>query len=183
MPEKIPTTVTYLEITDGSFERKKTVVSGSHFIEKITKPSYEFYIYLYDRAGATYNWTARKLMPKEELLKSIHDEQVEIFALIYEGKIAGYVELDFREEAQAEVAYFGIFPEFQGLRLGPLLLNWATDYAWSKQGFKRLWVHTCTLDHPKALSVYQRAGFKTYKTETEYVDPLPESYATPSISL
>lgn len=183
MAEKIPTTVSYLEITDGSFERKKTDVNGTCFVEKISKPSYEFYIYLYDRAGSTYNWTARKLMPKEELLKSIHDPSVEIFTLIYDGKIAGYVELDFREAGQAEVAYFGIFPEFQGLRLGPLLLNWSTNYAWSKPAFKRLWVHTCTLDHPKALSVYQRAGFNVYKTETELVDALPENYAIPSISL
>lgn len=183
MGEKIPTTVSYLEIIDGSFERKKANVDGSYFIEKISKPSYEFYIYLYDRAGSTYNWTARKIMPREDLLKSIQDPKVEIFTLIYEGKLAGYVELDFRETNQAEVAYFGIFPEFQGLRLGPLLLNWATNYAWSKPNFKRLWVHTCTLDHPKALSVYQRAGFNIYKTETELVDALPENYTIPSISL
>jgi len=55
---------------------------------------------------------------------------------------------------------------------------WAIDRAWSYQP-ERLWLHTCTEDHPKALPNYLKAGFKIFKEEIG--DPLsarPSSGAT-----
>jgi predicted N-acetyltransferase YhbS len=61
----------------------------------------------------------------------------------------------------AELAYFGIMPEFIGMGLGPYLLGQALDMLWHKEP-ARVLVNTCTLDHPKALPLYQRFGFRPY---------------------
>ena len=55
-------------------------------------------------------------------------------------------------------------PEFIGHGLGRFLLLWAIHTVWERSP-KRLWVHTCSLDHPGALVLYQKCGFKIYKTE------------------
>ena len=66
-------------------------------------------------------------------------------------------------------AYFGLMPEFMGRRLGPYLLRWAVDAAWSTQPDK-VTVNTCTLDHPKALSLYQKVGFRPVRQEQKVVE-------------
>ena len=64
-----------------------------------------------------------------------------------------------------------MIPEFIGRGLGPFLLRSAIDRAWSRP-IKRLWVHTRTFDHPKALGHYQRAGFVVYsRQELRFEDP------------
>ena len=68
-----------------------------------------------------------------------------------------------------ELAYFGLMPEFIGKGLGKFFLNAMIDRAWAHKP-KRVWLHTCTLDHPQALAVYQRAGFTPYKQEVKIFD-------------
>jgi len=72
-------------------------------------------------------------------------------------------------EMWEDVAYFGLLPHFIGHGLGAYLLSWAVDDAW-RHAPERLWLHTCSLDHPRALRLYQRAGFVPYKQETKVID-------------
>jgi GNAT superfamily N-acetyltransferase len=88
--------------------------------------------------------------------------------LYVDGVPAGYAELDRRKQEEVELAYFGLVPEFIGRKLGPFLLNWAVDTAWFGKP-KRLWVNTNNLDHPKALQIYQKAGFVPYRQETQTI--------------
>ncbi len=84
---------------------------------------------------------------------------------------AGFAELDRRAEPDIELAYFGLVPEFIGRGLSNYLLSAALDIAWSHEP-KRVWVHTNTLDHPRALALYQRLGFQPYKQERKTIpDP------------
>jgi GNAT superfamily N-acetyltransferase len=85
------------------------------------------------------------------------------------GVPAGYVELDARIKPEIEIGYFGLLPDFIGQKLGPYLLSFAVHEAWRRRP-SRLWVHTCSLDHPSALGLYQRLGFVPYKQETELAD-------------
>ena len=71
-----------------------------------------------------------------------------------------------------EIAYFGLLPQFVGRGLGGALLTATIERAWQLKP-RRVWVHTCTLDHPSALANYQARGFRIYKHETEDND-LPE---------
>ena len=77
---------------------------------------------------------------------------------------AGYFELDEQREngnKQVELAYFGLLPSFVGRGVGGALLTEAIRRAWAL-GPQRVWVHTCTLDHPAALPNYQKRGFRIY---------------------
>jgi GNAT superfamily N-acetyltransferase len=124
-----------------------------------------FYRYLYDTVGRPWFWIDRRRMSDAEVGAIIRDPGVEIYLLSVRGQPAGFCELDCRNRAEVELAYFGLIPEFIGRSLGPYLLRYATDRAWRTHP-RRVWVHTCSLDHPKALETYRRAGFAIYRTET-----------------
>jgi GNAT superfamily N-acetyltransferase len=89
------------------------------------------------------------------------------------GVPAGYAELDCRHSGEIELAYFGLIPEFIGRGLGAYFLAWAVDRAWQREP-RRLWVHTCSLDHPRALATYRAIGFAEYARESVRIaDPRP----------
>ena len=170
----IPVTVTYLEMTSPD---QRTVASGPvgpATIQRAIRPTISFYRYLYDTVGADWGWYERRRLSDEALAAIIHDEAVEVFVLYVRGVPAGYVELDRRAGKEVEIAYFGLVPEYIGRGLGPALLDRALERAWSCAP-RRVWLHTCSLDHPKALAVYRRAGFEVYDrrivpVKTEHVD-------------
>jgi GNAT superfamily N-acetyltransferase len=91
----------------------------------------------------------------------LDDPAVSVHVLYVDGTPAGYFELDGRAGDTVDLAYFGVMPEFIGLRLGPWLLGQAIGMAWDRDP-ARVTVNTCTLDHPKALPLYQRFGFEVY---------------------
>ena len=81
------------------------------------------------------------------------------------------IELDFREAHECELAFIGLVPELSGKGHGRGLLAEAVRLAW-RSGIRRVHVHTCSLDHPAALTAYRRAGFNAYKRSVErFPDP------------
>jgi GNAT superfamily N-acetyltransferase len=130
-------------------------------VERVERPSVEYYRFLYNSVGRDYHWIDRNRMPGDELRRIVEDERVEIYLLTVGGEPAGYAELDRRQEGEIELAYFGLFPAFVGRGLGKYFLNWAVERAWSHRP-RRVWVHTCDLDHPAALPNYLKAGFVVY---------------------
>lgn len=134
-------------------------------------PTAAFYRFLYDRVGAPWTWVERRTLDDDALGAVITDPLVEIYVLYVNGAPAGYGEIDRRKgPAEVELAYFGLMPEFIGLGVGFWLLNTIIDLAWSGP-CERLWVHTCDLDHPRALGLYQRAGFQPFE---QYDQTLPD---------
>jgi GNAT superfamily N-acetyltransferase len=87
------------------------------------------------------------------------------------GTPAGYFELERQHDAAVELAYFGLLPRFIGQGIGGHLPTAAITRAW-EMGARRVWVHTCTLDHPQALSNYQARGFRIVRVE-ERIEELP----------
>lgn len=132
-------------------------------------PTVPFYRFLYDTVGGPWLWYERRRLDDDALRAIIHNPEVEIFVLYVRGVPAGYIELDRRISDEVEVAYFGLVPEFIGRGLGRYLLDWGLIEAWREQP-RRVWVHSCNFDHPKAIAVYQRAGFEPYKQETVLID-------------
>jgi len=108
-------------------------------------------------------------MDNSTLGSKIHHPSVEIFVLYVNGVPAGYGEFEKQAESEIELSYFGIIPDFIGCKLGPYLLNFLIEKAWSYP-ISRFWVHTCSLDHPKALSMYESSGFVKYKEDIEWSD-------------
>jgi len=163
--QTVETAITYLEMRAQPATPPVTMPAEKLALLRCYNPAVGFYRYLYDAVGRPWLWTKRKLISDAELAGIISDELVEIFVLYDDGQPAGFVELDRRIENVVEIGYFGIIEHFIGRRLGPWMLDWAIRRAWSYAP-ERLIVDTCTLDHPKALPMYQRAGFTPYDQET-----------------
>jgi GNAT superfamily N-acetyltransferase len=157
---RILTKTTYLEMLRPPPEEIPPPCSDLR-IRRVVRPSNEFYRQLYRSVGADLYWVDRLVMPDEELQSILLDDRVEVFVLGVGGETAGYSELDRRQDAEIELAYFGLFPKFVGQGLGGYFLNWSLRTAWSYQP-RRVWVHTCDLDHPAALPAYRKAGFRVY---------------------
>lgn len=160
---------TYLEMRAAP--RHPNVLPGGRKISLVRaeQPTVSFYRYLYNTIGEDWLWWERRAMSDAELAAVIHHPEVEIFVLYVDGVPAGYAELDMRIEAEVELAYFGLIPEFIGRGLGRYLLGWAIDEAWQRAP-QRVWLHTCNFDHPKAIAIYQKAGFTPYKQETTTIE-------------
>ena len=167
---KLACTITYLEMTERPTRGPAPLPHGlAAALLRVRRPSVAFYRFLYNSVGADWLWYERRALDDTALRAIIEDEGVEIFVLYVEGAPAGFAELDRRRPPDIELAYFGLLPAFMGRGLGAYLLGAAVECAWAHEP-ERLWLHTNSLDHPKALSLYQRHGFKPYKQEQKIID-------------
>ena len=166
---KLEEVVTYLEMTAATPPPARPGRSEKLALMRAETPTVAFYRFLYDTVGSQWMWHERRRMNDERLAAIIRDPLVEIYVLYVAGVPAGFIELDRRVSGEVELAYFGLAPEFIGRGLGGYLLAWGTNKAW-RRGVRRVWVHTCNFDHPRAIAVYQRAGFVPYKQETNLID-------------
>lgn len=160
--DTVRVTRTYLEMTERP--ALKIHMPEDARIERAQLPTLSFYRFLYSTVGHAWRWRDRLKMDDESLYAIIRHPRVEIDVLYMAGVPAGYVEFDTRQADQVEIAYFGLMPEFVGQGLGKKFLQWSVARAWSFEP-RRVWLHTCTLDHPSALPLYQRVGFKIVRTE------------------
>lgn len=169
-------TVTYLEMTSSDQCSPAPGWPEPVEVRRAVQPAVSFYRSLYDAVGADWDWHVRRRLSDDALAAIVHDDAVEVHVLHVRGVPAGYVELDRRVEGEVEIAYFGLMPDHIGRGLGPALLGWALERAWSC-GPRRVWLHTCSLDHPKALAMYRRAGFEVYDREvvSEVIEAVPRT--------
>jgi GNAT superfamily N-acetyltransferase len=160
------TLVTWLEMTAPPPRAPAPPPIPGVEVRRALAPTTAFYRELYAAVGEPWTWVTRAVMSDEALAAIISDPRVEIHVLHVDGAPAGYVELDRRFPPDIEIAYFGLMPAFIGRGLGRWLLDWAVAHAWALAP-RRLWVHTCDLDHPRALATYEGAGFRVYRRRRE----------------
>ncbi|WP_404714376.1 GNAT family N-acetyltransferase [Sphingomonas sp. MMS24-J13] len=136
------------------------------------KPAPDKYRALFNRVGQKWLWFSRLLLDDGALNAIIHDPEVSVYAVIDPAGIEiGMLELDFRQAGQCEIAFFGLIPELAGNGHGRWLMMQAMALGWRKD-VTRLWVHTCTLDHPSALGFYRAQGFEPFALAIEtFADP------------
>lgn len=162
---------TYLHMTDRSdFRPVPESESGLTFMQ-MRRADVPFYRFLYNTVGEDWRWRDRRLMIDEQLAAILSSPDVSVYVLYADGVPAGYVELA-KDGTTTEVAYLGLRPEFTGRGLGKYLLSYGISRAWD-DGAQRVWVHTCNLDAPSALSNYLKRGFQIYEVREE---PMPERY-------
>ena len=121
---------------------------------------------LFEAIGRDIMWFSRLIIGDDRLAAIIGDERVECLALVKDGRDVGLLELDFRQAGECELSFFGVVPDAVGGGAGRFLMNEALRRAWSRP-IARLWVHTCSFDHPNALPFYQRSGFTPYAVMVE----------------
>jgi GNAT superfamily N-acetyltransferase len=165
-------TITYLEMLERPTGRQVPTPLDKLALMRAEHCTVSFYRYLYNTVGEPWLWFERRLIGDSALAALIHQSTIEIFVLYVRGVPAGFFELDLAAPRETKLSYFGLVPDFIGRRLGPYLLQAAIDRAWSSRPIGRMWLHTSTFDHPKALQVYQQAGFVVYaRRQVSFEDP------------
>jgi GNAT superfamily N-acetyltransferase len=168
-PGKIASVVTCLDMTEPPRPRPSRPLARPLLLERWEKPALSAYRSLYRAIGRDWLWFSRLAMPDETLAAILGDPRVEVYTLMERGRPIGLLELDFRAEGQCELAFFGVVPDAIGQGAGRFLMDRAIEKAWARP-IRRLWVHTCTLDHPAALAFYMRSGFRPYELLVEVAD-------------
>ena len=164
-PGRLKVTVTHLEMTaQPDHHRAVPMPLSKVALLEAEKPTVSFYRYLYDTVGEPWLWGNRRELSDTMLKAIIHDERDTVLVLYRAGVPAGFAELFRGDDHTTEISYFGLMPEFVGQGLGRYLLQAAIERAWRDEP-ERLIVETCTLDHPRAVTLYQWAGFRPYAQE------------------
>ena len=123
--------------------------------------------FFYKTVGKKHKWIDRLVWSDTDWIKYSSDPKVQTFVLKVKDDLAGYFELIFHFDLEeVEIAYFGLLEEYHNKKLGGYLLSTAIKKSFEKKILKRVWVHTCTLDHKYALNNYLARGMKVYKNET-----------------
>ncbi len=171
-PGKIASVVTYLEmlerprLADVSSSR---ILSSEVQLRQVQNPGLDWYRALYRRAGSQWFWFSRLEMTDDQLTAVLHCPTSELFVAEREGNEIGIAELDRSRPPDVEITFFALFPEAIGKGLGRPFLTKLLDRAWDDSA-ARVWLHTCTLDAPAALSFYTKCGFRPYKRAIEVAD-------------
>lgn len=155
-------TQTFLEMTEAPGDPGRTLPSDVT-IARAHRPTAAFYRWLYGETGRPWRWTDRHRLTDDELMAAVDHPDVHVCVLYRRGTPAGFCELDFRRAPDVHLCYFGLMPHAIGTGIGAAFLDWTVRHAWAEPGVDRLWLTTCSLDHPRALEVYEKAGFVPYR--------------------
>ncbi len=160
-------TITYLEMTTRpTYPWPHQPGHAPLALLHAEKPPLWYFFSLYDAVGKGYQWLDMHQIPQAEAEAFVQDEKVALYTLIRTGWPAGFFVLDTRQAGICDLAYFGLVPQAIGLGLGTYLLHTAIHMAWDCPGVEKVSVNTCSLDHPRALPLYQAAGFEPVRQET-----------------
>jgi GNAT superfamily N-acetyltransferase len=168
-PSQLTDTITYLEMRTKPHRLPLPAPAAKHALLRAEPCTVSFYRYLYNSVGERWLWYVRRQWDDERLRLWLTRSEIEVSVLHIGGVPAGYFELERTPSGDTELCYFGLMPDFIGQRLGGFFLQAAVDSAWTGTT-QRLWVHTCTYDHPRALGLYQRSGFQVYRREAVTFD-------------
>ena len=166
---RIPMTVTFLQMVAKPTAPPPPVPKGKIAFLRAERAPTHFYRYLYDRIGEKYFWVDRRKMDDPQLAEILNSPNNLLYILYADGVPAGLGEVELRGNSTANISYFGLMPEAIGRRLGYFFLYHTCLSAWSHP-IGKLLVNTCTLDHPRALPLYQRIGFTPYSREERFVE-------------
>ena len=156
----------YLEITSLEDLREIKKPSENYSVNLVNPKDFQLNKFFYKNIGKNYNWIDRLIWTDLNWTNYVFDKKHSTYILKENKEIAGYFELIFNDDTkEAEIAYFGILEEYFGKKLGGYLLSESIKISFNK-GAKRLWVHTCSLDHKNALNNYLARGMKIFKSET-----------------
>jgi GNAT superfamily N-acetyltransferase len=170
----IATTVTYLELTPPGQRREPLPHGQPVALMRAVKPELHFYRYLMFRTGRPWHWVYRLRMADDDLRAIVHAATTDIHVLHLEGAPAGFFEIDRLTPGETNIAYFGLMQHAAGRGLGRWFLSEAIQSA-LESGPSKVTVNTCTLDHPAALPLYQKLGFKPVAREDVVIRPLSKS--------
>jgi ribosomal protein S18 acetylase RimI-like enzyme len=167
-------TTWYLEMTTREELRPKRSTRGDLLLARVERAMPELNRFFYTAVGGNWYWVDRLPWPWSSWLEYLSRAELETWVLSVAGVPAGYFELEQQPQGNLEIVYFGLLPSFTGMGLGGHLLTLAVERAWELAS-RRVWLHTCSLDHPAALAHYQARGFRIYRQEVHSEELPPQS--------
>jgi GNAT superfamily N-acetyltransferase len=174
---RLPVTITYLELSLAEWVQRGQAPDLPLVIERIAQPTAAFYLDLYDRVGRPWLWYERRLLGEAALAALLNRSGHELHVARHDGALVGYFEL-----YSDEIVFFGLAPDYIGKRVGAWLLDRAIERGFAR-GSSRLVLNTNSVDHPRALDTYRKAGFRVVRSESrELQDPRvlwPDIYRWP----
>ena len=156
----------YLEI--GSIKDLNASINGfdEYSLKFLNKPDFQLNKFFYKNIGKKDYWVDRLAWTEKQWTKYTSDQNVKTYEKKKNESFVGYFELIFHNNLnEVEIAYLGLLEEYQNKKLGSYLLTCAIKKSFLNNP-KRVWVHTCSLDHKNALSNYIARGMKIFKKET-----------------
>lgn len=153
-----------LEMNSPGELRRSDPWPDGFVVRQSSLPSPAVSRFLYATVGAGWQWVDRLEWTDAQWLDWLGRNEVQTWIGYSHGTPAGYFELELQPDNAVEIAYFGLLPQFFGKRLGGALLTRAVECAWA-MGPARVWVHTCSLDHPSALANYRARGFRIFRED------------------
>ena len=147
-----------LEMTSPEQLRGKRADVPGLEIRRVEIACPEFNWFLHEAVGVDYRWGGREDWGRRQWSECVERPELETWVAYVSGTPAGYYELERHADGSVRILHFGLLPAFVGKGLGGRLLTEAVTRAW-KTGAVRVWLSTCSHDHPRALPNYLARGF------------------------
>ena len=154
----------YLEISSLEDFKDSFYNSDKHSVQLVDPVDFQLNKFFYKNVGKNHHWVDRLVWTEKQWIEYVSDKKVKTYVLKFKEDLAGYFELILNLN-EVEIAYLGLLEEYQNQKLGSYLLSSAIKNSFLDKP-KRVWVHTCSLDHHNALKNYIARGMKIFKTET-----------------
>jgi len=156
----------YLEINSLEELNETSILSEDYSIKIVEPRDFQLNKFFYKNVGKNHHWIDRLIWTDQQWSNYTSDNKVKTYILKNKDDLAGYFELIFhKDKKEVEIAYLGLLEEYYNKKLGSYLLSAAIRNSFSDKT-KRVWVHTCSLDHQNALNNYLSRGMKIFKKET-----------------
>ena len=155
----------YLEINSINDLKEGNKPSDDYSLSLIDPINFQLNKFFYKNIGKKHKWVDRLIWNEQRWINYVSNEKVKTYVLKNTDDLVGFFELIFHfEKKEVEIAYFGILEEYQNKKLGSFLLSEAIKKSFD-ENIKRVWLHTCSLDHKNALNNYIARGMKIFKSE------------------
>ena len=156
----------YLEINFLEYLKDTSDLNEEYSINLVDPVDFQLNKFFYKNIGKKHHWVDRLVWTEKQWTDYVSNKDVKTYVLKISNDLAGYFELNLHSEKnEVEIAYLGLLEEYQNKKLGSYLLSNAIKNSFLNKP-KRVWVHTCSLDHKNALNNYIARGMKIFKTET-----------------
>ena len=155
----------YLEINFLKDLKESPHFSEKYSVNLVDPVDFQLNKFFYKNIGKNHHWIDRLVWTEKQWIEYVSDKDVKTYVLKNEKDLAGYFELNLHpKKNEVEIAYLGLLEEYHNKKLGSYLLSIAIKNSFLNKP-KRVWVHTCSLDHKNALNNYLSRGMKVYKEE------------------
>ena len=154
----------FLELRDIKKLKFNSSKENKFLIKKI-KPDFQLNKFFYKQVGKKHRWIDRLSWTDEKWINFISNKNLETYVISESDDLIGFFELLYNPKLnETEISYFGLLEEYIGKGIGGYALSEAIKKSFEKN-IKRVWLHTCTLDHPNALKNYIARGMRVFRKE------------------